>query len=256
MRTNRLATQMTTTAAEGLPRRRFTVAELEQMTAAGILEEDERIELIGGEIVPMSPKGNQHEILKAALNLYWAGKLPDDLMFVTETTFRLTPDTYLEPDFVFYPKATGIAGLSATTARLVVEIADTSLGYDLGRKATLYATFGIAELWVIDAVKLTTRVHRDPAPTGYRSALDLPQASASFRRRSRRSRSCCPNSNCTEISEVFSHLARLVLGRADHDERPVRNRFSRIETDLAVLKWMTGTILAGVVALVVKTFFA
>jgi Uma2 family endonuclease len=130
---NRLDAQMTTMAAEGLPRRRFTVAELEQMTAAGILDEDERIELIGGEIVPMSPKGNQHEVLKIALNLYWARRLPEDLHFATETTFRLTPDTYLEPDFVFYPKAAGIAGLSATTARLVVEIADTSLGYDLGR---------------------------------------------------------------------------------------------------------------------------
>ncbi len=69
------------------------------MTAAGILGEDERIELIGGEIVPMSPKGNQHEVLKTALSIYWARRLPDDLLFTTETTFRLTPDTYLEPDF-------------------------------------------------------------------------------------------------------------------------------------------------------------
>ena len=59
---------MATQAAEGLPRRRFTVAELEAMVAAGILDQDERIELIGGEVVPMSPKGNHHEILKAALN--------------------------------------------------------------------------------------------------------------------------------------------------------------------------------------------
>ena len=171
---NRLVTPSTTTAAEGLPRRRFTVAELEQMTAAGILDEDERIELIGGEIVPMSPKGNQHEILKIALTIYWARKLPDDLLFATETTFRLTPDTYLEPDFVFYPKATGIRGLNAETARLVVEIADSSLGYDLGIKAGLYAGFGIRELWVIDAVKLQTRIHRDPAPGGYRSIVDRP----------------------------------------------------------------------------------
>jgi Uma2 family endonuclease len=163
----------TTTAAEGLPRRRFTVAELEQMTAAGILAEDERIELIGGEIVPMSPKGNQHEVLKAALNVYWARRLPDDLMLVTETTFRLTPDTYLEPDVVFYPKATGIKGLGAGTAKLVVEIADSSLGYDLGRKAGLYAGFGIAELWVIDAVRLVTHVHRDPAPAGYGSVVEM-----------------------------------------------------------------------------------
>jgi Uma2 family endonuclease len=158
---------MTTTAAEGLPRRRFTVAELERMTEAGILEEDERIELIGGEIVPMSPKGNQHEILKTALMIYWARKLRPESLFSTETTFRLSVDTYLEPDFVFYPKSAGIPGLNATTAQLVVELADSSLGYDLGRKAALYASFGIAELWVIDAVRLVTHIHRQPQPSGY-----------------------------------------------------------------------------------------
>src|SRR5262245_42517785 len=89
--------QPTTTAAEGLPRRRFTVAEIEQMTAAGILHEDERFELIGGEIVPMSPKGYQHELLKSALTRYWAKILPADLLFTTETTFRLSEDTFLEP---------------------------------------------------------------------------------------------------------------------------------------------------------------
>jgi Uma2 family endonuclease len=170
---NRIATPMTTTAAEGLPRRCFTVAELEQMAAAGILHEDEHIELIGGDIVPMSPKGNHHEILKTALTIYWARALPADLLFTNETTFRLSEDTYLEPDFVFYPKATGWAGLSAATAGLVVEIADSSLSYDLGRKAALYSAFGITELWVIDVVKLQTRVHREPTPTGYRSVVDV-----------------------------------------------------------------------------------
>src|SRR5882672_5231429 len=108
---NRIVTPMTTTAAEGLPRRCFTVAELEQMAAAGILHEDERIELIGGDIVPMSPKGNHHEILKVALNIYWACRLPFGLLFTTATTFRLSEDTYLEPDFVVYPKAAGLKGL-------------------------------------------------------------------------------------------------------------------------------------------------
>lgn len=144
------------------------------MVAAGILQEDERIELVGGELVPMSPKGNQHEILKSALTIYWARKLPADLLFTSETTFRLSADTYLEPDFVFYPRASGLAGLSAATARFVVEIADTSLAYDLGRKAVLYAQFGIVELWVINAVTLLTHIHRDPTPAGYRSVLDVP----------------------------------------------------------------------------------
>jgi Uma2 family endonuclease len=163
----------TTTAAEGLPRRRFTVAEIEQITAAGILFEDERFELIGGEIVPMQAKGNRHEILKTALMIHWARKLPADILFTTETTFRLSDDTFLEPDYVFYPKDKGLAALSTETAMLVVEIADTSLHYDLGRKANLYAAFGVAELWVINAVTLETRIYREPTATGYRSAIDL-----------------------------------------------------------------------------------
>jgi Uma2 family endonuclease len=174
VRMNRPVTRPTTNAAEGLPRRRFTVEEIEQITAAGIFLEDDRFELIGGEIVPIHAKGSQHEVLKTALTLYWARRLPSDLLFTTETTFRLSADTFLEPDFVFYPKADGWQGLTAKTARLVVEIADSSLAYDLGRKAGLYATFGIGELWVINAVTLETRIHREPSPTGYRSGIDLP----------------------------------------------------------------------------------
>lgn len=171
---DRAALPRTTQAAEGLLRHRFSVADLEAMTQAGIFSREDRVELIGGEIVPMSPKGIQHEILKTALNLYWARRLPSQVMLTTETTFRLSTDTYLEPDFVFYDKATGIKGLNGSTAHLVVEIADTSFAYDMGRKAGLYASFGIRELWVIHAVRLETRIHREPSLTGYQSAVDLP----------------------------------------------------------------------------------
>jgi Uma2 family endonuclease len=108
------------------------------------------------------------KLLKAALNEYWVPRLPPDVRLVTATTFRFTTDTYLEPDFVFYSKASGLKQLSAATARLVVEVADSSLGYDLGRKAGLYAGFGVVELWVIDAVKLRTHIHREPTRSGYR----------------------------------------------------------------------------------------
>jgi hypothetical protein len=60
-----------TQAAEGLPRRRWSVAEIEAMVAEGIILEDERFEMIGGEVVPMSPKGNRHELVKKALQQYW-----------------------------------------------------------------------------------------------------------------------------------------------------------------------------------------
>ncbi len=133
----------TTQAAEGLPRRRFTVADIEAMVAAGLLHEDERVELIGGELVPMSPKGNHHEVLKTRLMIEWARRLPHGVLFTPETTFRLSEDTYLEPDFTFYEASVGLKGLNGGNALLVVEIADSSFAYDIGRKAALYASFGI-----------------------------------------------------------------------------------------------------------------
>jgi Uma2 family endonuclease len=169
----RPAAKLTTSAAEGLPRRRFTVAEVEAMVAAGVMEEDERVELIGGELVPMSPKGSRHEAIKIALVDRWIRARPDNCWLAQETTFRLSEDTYLEPDIVIYPRASGVTGLSRNNVLLVVEIADSSLRYDIGRKAALYASFGIRELWVIDAVQLTTQVFRDPAADGYRDSRDF-----------------------------------------------------------------------------------
>jgi Uma2 family endonuclease len=162
-----------TRAAEGLPRRRFTVAEVEAMVAAGVMKEDERVELIGGELVPMSPKGNRHELVKKALNRRWMQRIPDDIELIPETTFRLSLDTYVEPDFVIYPLGIRLEELTAGDVLLVVEIADSSLRYDMGRKAALYAAFGVRELWVVDAVRLTTRVFRGPAEDGYGEARDL-----------------------------------------------------------------------------------
>ena len=158
---------LTTQAAEGLLRRRWSVTEIEAMVEAGILLEDERFELIGGEIVPMSPKGNQHELLKNSLSRFWAKRLRDDYVFATETTFRITPDTFLEPDFIFYPTADTVVNLRPGNSLLVVEIANSSLGYDLGRKAMLYAQFGIRELWVVNALNFETHVHAVPGAEGY-----------------------------------------------------------------------------------------
>ena len=163
----------TTRAAEGLARRRFTVAEVEAMVRAGILDEDERVELIHGELVPMSAKGIRHEILKIALNRRWMKLCPEDLQIAPETTFRLSEDTYLEPDFVVYPTDIGLVGIRGENVLLVVEVADTSTRYDRGRKAKLYAEFGIRELWAIDAVKMTTRVFRQPSAEGYAETQDF-----------------------------------------------------------------------------------
>ena len=166
------AAAQVTRAAEGLPRRRFTVAEVEAMVAAGVMDEDERVELIGGELVPMSPKGNHHEVVKTALLRRWFRIAPDEVELTPETTFRLSEDTYLEPDVVVYLRTSGLRGLTGTNALLVVEIADSSLRYDMGRKAALYASFGVRELWVIDAVRLTARAFCEPVGDGYRESRD------------------------------------------------------------------------------------
>jgi Uma2 family endonuclease len=152
----------TTMAAEGLPRFALTVDDVYKMVEAGILHEDDRVELIEGELVPMSPKGNRHEMLKAQLNIFFARHVPRGVTFVPETTFRLSERTYLEPDFVFYREEQPLAELNGPNALLVVEVADSSLSYDRGRKARLYASYGVRELWVIDAVKLVTFIYRDP----------------------------------------------------------------------------------------------
>lgn len=151
-----------TTAADGWPRRAFTVAEVERMVDTGVIERDERFELIGGEIVLMAPKGLLHEVLKTLLIERWIKAKPDDLLLTPETTFRIDDLTYVEPDIVVYRRSDGLAGLRPETALLVVEIADNSLAFDLQKKPEIYAGCGLAELWVIDAKTRVTHVHREP----------------------------------------------------------------------------------------------
>ncbi len=161
-------------AAEGLPRRRFTVAEVEAMVAAGVMEEDERVELIGGELVPMSPKGNHHEVVKRALVDRWIRARPDDCRLdrrKRRSASAKTPISSPTSSSILGQPAS--AGLTGANVLLVVEIADSSLRYDMGRKAALYASFGVRELWVIDAVRLTARIFREPAPDGYRETRDF-----------------------------------------------------------------------------------
>ena len=165
---------MTTQAAEGLMRRRWSVAEIEEMVKVGILGVDERFELIGGEVVPMSPKGIRHERIKGTLTKYWHRRLPDGIEFIQETTFRLDEDTFVEPDFVFFRTSDGLAGLKPETCLLAVEVADSSLLYDLHRKARLYAAFGVREVWVINAQTLLTHVHRRPGIDGYQDKPEVP----------------------------------------------------------------------------------
>ncbi len=91
-------------AAEGFDRRSFTVAEILRMQDDGIISDGENFELIEGKIVPMQAKTRVDELIKSALTIGVAQALPKRLWLGVETTIYLSPNTFVEPDLVVYPK--------------------------------------------------------------------------------------------------------------------------------------------------------
>ena len=160
-------TILVTRAAEGLGRRAFPVADMERMVADGILDPEERLELLGGEFVPMAAKGSRHEAIKVALNVFWGRACPPGFVFAPETGLRLDPLNYLEPDFIVFARTKRLAEIGGPDVLLAVEVADSSLDYDLRRKPLVYAAFGVRELWVIDAARRTMHRHDGAGPEGY-----------------------------------------------------------------------------------------
>ena len=163
----------TTQAADGMPRRPWTVGETGAVEQDGIIQEDERFELIGGEVVPMLPKGGRHEMVKLDLAEHFQRHRAEELRVAQETTLRLDEVTFLEPDFCVFPRSIFPGDLRGYDLLLAIEVSDTSLRYDLGRKIGVYAAFGIPEVWVIDANTLATRVHRRLGAEGYAEIADI-----------------------------------------------------------------------------------
>ena len=167
-----------TTAAEGFPRRAFTVEDISRMIDAGVIHEDEKFELIEGEIVMMAAKGLAHERIKSALTIAIVRALPDHLTVGVEATLRLTNTVMLEPDIAVFPKelfrksATRFAQLDPGEAHLVIEIAASSIAYDKGLKARIYARHRVREFWVVDANERITWVHTGPSGDGWSSIVE------------------------------------------------------------------------------------
>ncbi len=151
-----------TQAAEGFPRRAFSVAEVFRMQEIGVLLEDERFELIEGEIVPLGPKSGLHEGIRLPLIRALARAFPDNMLLGASTSFYLSDFTVLEPDVTILPNM-NIEKIRGPDVHLVIEVADTTFDKDMRLKAAIYAKYGVRELWVIDANRLETHVHRDPS---------------------------------------------------------------------------------------------
>jgi hypothetical protein len=164
-----------TTAAEGFPRRAFKVGDIRRMLDAGVLHEDEKFELIGGEIVMMAAGGYAHEWIKSHLMLAIVPSLPAASILTAEASFQLADDVLVVPDLAvisrvaFKPGAEGFTRPSEV--QLAIEIAVSSLSYDRGLKARLYARHQVREFWVIDAMERTTWVHTAPSDDGWMSVV-------------------------------------------------------------------------------------
>ena len=164
----------TTQAAEGLPRWRWTTAELIRLGDLGVFTAEDELELIGGEIVPMSPAGRRHEVVREDLERFLRKRETVEICVVAVPQLNLDDATFAKPDILVRPAAIRSPDVRGPTALLVIEIADTSLDFDLRTKGPLYAAHGVREYWVIDAPTIETTVHRDPGATGYALVETVP----------------------------------------------------------------------------------
>ena len=152
-------------------RRRFMRAEYHRMAEAGILRKQERVDLIRGEIVELSPIGRRHTAFTGNLNELLVMRLAGKGVVWMQNSLILGDDSEPQPDIVVLrrgPVSYKDREDGPEDALLVSEVAESSLAYDRTTKMRLYAGAGIAEYWVVDCATETIEVHRTPGPEGYR----------------------------------------------------------------------------------------
>ena len=152
----------------------LTLAEYDRMIACGVFDHGRRrrIEFIRGEIREMTPIGSLHEVVVDRLAEWSIKSLPEGKAWVRVQNSIGLPELESAPE----PDVAWVARRDYSRARpvaadvlLVIEVAESSLAYDGGEKADLYAAAGIADYWVVNLVERTIEVRRKPADSGFRS---------------------------------------------------------------------------------------
>lgn len=167
---------MCTMAATAPAKHLITVEEWDRLIALGFFEPEARIELIEGEMIDMPPIGDDHIYCVNALNQLLMRSVGDAAIVQVQSPIRLSRLSDPEPDVALLrPPLTRYRSRRATPEDilLVIEVSDTSLGYDQGRKGPLYALAGIPEYWIVDLNTQQVLVARDPGPDGYRSIASV-----------------------------------------------------------------------------------
>jgi Uma2 family endonuclease len=140
------------------------------MVESGILTEDDRIELIEGEILEMSPIGRHHASILFRLTELFVHTFSDVALVGSQNPIQLSDDTEPQPDLTLARRRPDFydSGLPRPEdIFLVMEVADTSVAYDRRLKIPLYGRSGILEAWLIDLKHETITIYRDPGPAGY-----------------------------------------------------------------------------------------
>ena len=154
----------------------LTLADLDAMVREGILAADDRVELIEGEVVRMSPIGPPHAARVSLLQETLIRRLAGRAQVRTQCPAFLDDHSVPVPDLAivraqgdYYAKAHPAPG----DILCLVEVADSSVTFDQRRKAPLYAAKGIREMWIFNLPKDVLEVYRAPGPQGYRSVSVL-----------------------------------------------------------------------------------
>ena len=153
-------------------RRRFTVDEYFQMVRVGILNEDDRVELLDGDIVKVTPPGPDHNAPTGILNRLFVLGVGSRAVVLPGPTLRLSKRSAPEPDFVLLrpdPRNYRDRYAEPGDVLMLVEISDSSLRRDRELKLPLYAAAGIPEYWIVDVQNETVEVYRDPAGSSFAS---------------------------------------------------------------------------------------
>ena len=155
-------------------RKLFTTDEYYRMAEAGILTPDDRVELIEGEIIRMSPIGTRHAGCVNRASELFILKFHARAIVTVQNPARLNQYNEPQPDILLLkPRDDYYASKhpSGEDTLLLLEVADTSLGFDLKVKIPLYATMGIPEVWIADLRKNVLRVFRNPEAGRYSTVL-------------------------------------------------------------------------------------
>jgi Uma2 family endonuclease len=144
-----------------------------KMAEAGILTRDDRVELIDGEIIDMNPIGSPHaSIAKRLIQLFAPAAATGEVLLCVQDPLRLDAANEPQPDLMLLRPRADIYRAShpgAADGLLLVEISDSSLAYDRGRKLPLYAKFGVPEVWIVDIAGSAVEFYRQPHDGTYTS---------------------------------------------------------------------------------------